>query len=109
MGDLHTVCVCVYVCAINAEAYSGILERHGAIKETSQEVVDISGEQHQASVLQVLQQCSFVDIIDIECMCLTGEPAVQIHLLLKIYGTSWRRESDNRDYGLCSHETLNVL
>ena len=36
-------------------------------------------------ILHELQQCGFVGI---ECVCLTGLPAVQICLLLKMYGTS---------------------
>ena len=44
-------------------------------------------------ILQELQQRGFVGI---ECVCLTGLPAVQICLLLKMYGASWRGESDNR-------------
>ena len=50
-------------------------------------------------ILHKLQQHGFVGI---ECMCLTGLPAVQICLLLKMYGASWRGESDNDDHGLLS-------
>ena len=50
-------------------------------------------------ILHELQQRGFVGI---ECVCLTGLPAVQICLLLKMYGASWRGESDNGDHGLLS-------
>ena len=36
------------------------------------------------------------------CVCLTGLPAVQICLLLKMYGASSRGESDNGDHRLLS-------
>ena len=50
-------------------------------------------------ILQEVQQCGFVGI---ECVCLTGLPAVQICLLLKMYAALWRGESDNGDHGLYS-------
>ena len=43
-------------------------------------------------ILHELQQRGFIGI---ECVCLTCLPAVQICLLLKMYGASWRGESDN--------------
>ena len=45
-------------------------------------------------ILHELQQRG---VVRIECMCLTGLPAVQICLLLKMYSASWRGESDNSD------------
>ena len=54
-------------------------------------------------ILHKLQQCSFVGI---ECVCLTGLSAVQICLLLKMYGASWRGESDNANHGLLSSSRL---
>ena len=54
-------------------------------------------------ILHELQQRGFVGI---ECVCLTGLPAVQICLLLKMYGASWRGESDNGDHGLLSSSSL---
>ena len=50
-------------------------------------------------ILYKLQQCGFGGI---ECVCLTGLPAVQICLLLKMYGASWRGESNNGEHGLLS-------
>ena len=47
-----------------------------------------------------------------EWVRLTGLPAVQICLLLRLYGASWRGESDNGDHGLfeqlkyCIHQEL---
>ena len=52
-------------------------------------------------ILHELQQRGFVGI-----ECLTGLPAVQICLLLKMYGTSWRGESDNSDHRLLSSSSL---
>ena len=54
-------------------------------------------------ILYKLQQRGFIGI---ECVCLTGLPAVQICLLLKMYGASWRRESDNGDHGLLISSSL---
>ena len=54
-------------------------------------------------ILHKLQERGFVDIA---CVCLTGLPAVQICLLLKMYGTSWRGETDNGDHGLLSSSSL---
>ena len=54
-------------------------------------------------ILPELQQRGFIGI---ECVCLTGLPAVQICLLLKMYGASWRGESDNGDHGLLSSSSL---
>ena len=45
-------------------------------------------------IMRKLQQSGLVDI---EYVCLTGMPVVQICLLLKMYGASWRGESDNSD------------
>ena len=47
--------------------------------------------QQDNAILHKVQQRSFVGI---ELMCLTGLPAAQICLLLKINGTTWRGESD---------------
>ena len=46
------------------------------------------------------------DFVGIECLCLCQLPAVQIGLLLKMYGASWRGESDNGDHGLLSSLSL---
>ena len=54
-------------------------------------------------ILHELQQCGFVGI---ECVCLTGLPAVQICLLLKMYGASWRGESEDGNHGLLSSSSL---
>ena len=54
-------------------------------------------------ILEELQQRGFVGI---ECVCLTGLPAVQICLLLKMYGASWRGESENADHRLLSSSSL---
>ena len=52
-------------------------------------------------ILHALQQHSIWGI-----ECLTGLPAVQIGLLLKMYGTSWRGDSDKGDHGLLSSSSL---
>ena len=49
------------------------------------------------------QQRAFIGI---ECMCMTGLPAVQICFLLKMYGASLRGESDNGDHGLLSSSSV---
>ena len=54
-------------------------------------------------ILHKLQQYGFECI---ECLCLTGLTAVQICLLLKMYGTSRRGESDNGNHGLLSSSSL---
>ena len=56
-----------------------------------------------ALIIYKLQQCDFVGI---ECVCLTGLPAVQICLQLKMCGASWRGESDNGNHGLLSCPSL---
>ena len=48
---------------------------------------------------QELQQRGFMGI---ECVCLTGLPTVQICLLLKMYGASWRGGRGESDHGLLS-------
>ena len=50
-------------------------------------------------ILHELQQRGFIGRV---CVCLTGLSAVQICLLLKMYGTSWRGESNNGNHGLLS-------
>ena len=57
-------------------------------------------------ILHKLQQCGFVGI---ECVCLTVLPAVQICLLLKMYGVSWWGESDNGDHRLLSSSSLQLI
>ena len=54
-------------------------------------------------ILHELEQRGFVGI---ECVCFTDLSAVQICLLLKMYGASWREESDNSDHGLFSSSSL---
>ena len=54
-------------------------------------------------ILHELQQRGFVGV---ECVCLTGLPAVQICLLLKMYDASWRGESDNGNHILLSSSSL---
>ena len=54
-------------------------------------------------ILHKLQQRGFVGI---ECVCLTGLPAVQICLLLKMNDASWKGELDNGDHRLLSSSRL---
>ena len=54
-------------------------------------------------ILHELQKCGYVGI---ECVRLTGLPAVQISLLLKIYDASCRGEPDNGDHGTLSSSSL---
>ena len=60
----------------------------------SQEFHIYSSRTMQGLILHEIQPRGFVGI---ECVCLTGLPAVQLCLLFKRYGASGRRESDNRD------------
>ena len=55
----------------------------------------------QGLILHELQQHDFIGI---ECVWLTGLPAVQICLLLKMYGASWR--GGGSDNGLLSSSSL---
>ena len=57
----------------------------------------------EGPILHELQQHGFVGM---ECVGLTGLHEVQIYLLLKMYGTSWRGESDNGDHRLLSISSL---
>ena len=54
-------------------------------------------------ILHKLKQRGFIGI---QCVCLTGLPAIQICLLLKMYGTSLRGESDNGDPKITTVEQL---
>ena len=54
-------------------------------------------------ILLELQQRGFVGI---ECVCLTGLPAIQICLLLKMYTASWRGESGHGNHWLLSSSSL---
>ena len=89
MGDLH-------ICedTIDAEAYVEILERHMLLSRppgTPCLFQQDNARPHSARVTT---------------LCLTGLPAVQICLLLKMYCASWRGESDNGDHGLSSSPSL---
>ena len=66
---------------------------------------DFSWERHARRTMpgHILHERGFIGI---ECVCLTGLPAVQICLLLKMYGASWRGESDNGDHGLLTCSIL---
>ena len=100
MGDLH-------ICegTIDVEAFVGILERHmlPSRRQFSQELHVYISRTMPGLILHELQQRGFVGK---ECVCLTGLPAVQICLLLKMYGSSWRGESDNADHRLLSSSSL---
>ena len=97
----------LHICegTIDAEAYVGILERHLLLsrRQHFQELHVYFSRIMPGLILHESQQRGFVDI---ECMCLTGLPAVQICVLLKMYRASWGGESDNGDHGLLSSSSL---
>lgn len=79
-GDLH-----MYEGTINTEAYIGILGTYAAIKMSScQWIAWGLPEQCQTSFCTCYQSVAS----QTDCMCLTGRPAVQICVLLKLYDTS---------------------
>ena len=100
MGDLH-----ICESTIDAAASVGILERYKLPSRwwTSQKPHVYFSRTMPGPILHDLQQHGFIGI---DCVCFTGLPAVQICLILKMYGASWRGESDNGDYGLLSRSSL---
>ena len=100
MGDLH-------ICegTIDAEAYVGILERY--MLPSRQQLLPGTPYVFRRTMpglnLHELKQRGFLGI---ECVCLTGLPAVQIGLILKMYDASWRGESDNGNHGKSSRSSL---
>ena len=97
MSDLH-------MCegTIDAEAYVGNLQRHmlPSKRWISQELHVYFSRTKPGLILYKLQHRGFVGI---ECMCLTGLPAGQIGLLLKMYGAWWWKEWD-KQLKSCIHQ-----
>ena len=95
MGDLHICEGTIY-----ADAYVGNFGETYAAKMTTfpRNSMSISAGQCQASFCMSYNSVGFIGK---ECVSLTGLPAVQICLLLKMYGASWRGETDG-NHGLLS-------
>ena len=95
MGDLHTCVTVPLMLRLMLEFWRDICCRQD--DDFSQELHVYFSRTMPGLILYKLQQQGFVGI---ESVCLTGLPAVQIGLLLKMFGTSWRGESDNGDHSL---------
>ena len=97
----------LYICegTIDAEAYVGILERH-AVCLWKQLFPGTQCVFQQDNAMPNSAWVSTANFVGIECVCLTSLPVVQIYLLLKMYGASWRGESDNGNHGLLSSSSL---
>lgn len=93
MCDLHLLYY-KYKCTIHADAYTGRSERHllwirPSLFPGSQRI----SQRNDARPNSAVQHRGFADT---ECMCLTGLSAVQICILLIMYGASWRKKNPTR-------------